>query len=167
MCDLSRPDGLMAGTVVFFGAGATKACGGPLTSEILPNILKGKHASAQTLSPDPTGRLDLLEEFLTKQFNVTAASPQERYPALPLLMRLIDTALDRRQSFHPQWEQPRVSDLREAIELGIFDHLEERLHKAPTNHHWQLFQDLYDAPQEPSVISTNYDVIADTAIMAV
>jgi hypothetical protein len=35
----------MAGTVVCLGAGATKASGGPLTSEILSNILKSTHVS--------------------------------------------------------------------------------------------------------------------------
>lgn len=157
----------MAATVVFLGAGATKACGGPLTSEILPNILKSKNDPTSESSTYSADRLDLLDEFLTTQFHVTAASPKEQYPALPLLMSLIDTALNRRQGFHPQWEPSRVSDLREAIELGIFEHLEERLEKAPTNNHWQLLQSLYDDPEEPSVISTNYDVIVDTAIMAV
>jgi hypothetical protein len=155
----------MPSTVVFLGAGATKACNGPRTSEILPNILKSKNIPAP--APSPAGRLDLLEEFLTKQFHVTAASPDAHYPSLPLLMSLIDTALDRRQALHPDWEHSRVTELRKAIELGIFDHLEERLFKAPTNNHWQLFQTLYDAPDEPIVISTNYDVIADTAMMAV
>jgi hypothetical protein len=165
----------MAGTVVFLGAGATKACGGPLTSEILPNILRAKLAPAAapplpagaTPAPDPGGRLDLLEELLTTQFHVNGASPNDQYPSLPLLMSLIDTALDRRQAFHTQWEHFRVSELREAIELGIFDHLEERLVHAPTNNHWQFLQSLYPAPEEPVVISTNYDLIVDTAMMSV
>lgn len=155
------------GTVVFLGAGATKACGGPLTNEILPNILKSQNVPAPGPAPDPAGRLDPLKEFLTKQFHVTAASPAEHYPSLPLLMSLIDTALDRRQTFHPDWNHLQISELREAIELGIFEHLEERLFKAPTNNHWELLQTLYDAREEPTVISTNYDVIADTALMAV
>lgn len=154
----------MVATVVFLGAGATKACGGPLTSEILPNIVRGWHSAG---APPPPDRLGLLEEFLRTQFHVTFQSPDQHYPALPLVMSLIDTALDRHQSLHPSWGYSRVSDLREAIELGIFDHLEEKLVKAPTNNHWELFQGLYNDPNEPIVISTNYDVIADTAIMAV
>jgi NAD-dependent SIR2 family protein deacetylase len=157
----------MVATVLFLGAGATKACGGPLTGEILPSILKSKNDPPPSPSSDSSARLDPLVEFLTGQFHVTAASPDDHYPALPLLMSLIDMALNRRQGFHSQWELPRVSDLREAIELGIFDHLEKRLEKAPTNNHWELFQMLYEEPEEPSVISTNYDVIADTAMMFV
>jgi hypothetical protein len=78
----------MPSTVVFLGAGATKACNGPLTSEILPNILKTKNVPVPAAAPDPAGRLDPLEEFLTKQFHVTAASPDAHYPSLPLLMSL-------------------------------------------------------------------------------
>ena len=157
----------MAGTVIFLGAGATKACGGPLTGEILPNILKGKNPSQSPTAVGSAERIDLLEDFLTQQFHVTAKSKDEHYPALPLLMSLIDVALDRRQPLHAQWDLLRVSELREAIELGIFDHLEERLRKAPTNNHWQLIQNIYPPPNEPVIISTNYDLIIDTALMFV
>jgi hypothetical protein len=76
-------------------------CNGPRTSEILSNIFKSKNVPAPAPAPDPAGRLDPLEEFLTKQFHVTAESPDAHYPSLPLLMSLIDTALDRRQALHP------------------------------------------------------------------
>jgi len=155
----------MLGTVIFLGAGATKSCDGPLTSEILPNMLNRK-VSAAPGAPDPTGRVPLIETFLNTQFHVTATSRTEDYPGLPLLMSLLDTALDRRQGLHAAWETARVSELREAIEFAIFDQLEERLMKAPTNNHWQLFDRCYPGMDEPRVISTNYDVIADTAIMA-
>ncbi|MGA8584080.1 MAG: hypothetical protein WB715_09640 [Roseiarcus sp.] len=82
-------------------------------------------------------------------------------------MSLIDTSLDRRQAFHPEWDAQRVSDLRQAIELRIFDLLEEQLKKAPTNNHWQLLQTVYPAGTQPCVISTNYDLIIDAAMMAV
>jgi len=157
----------MPGTVIFLGAGATKACGGPLTNEILPNILKGKNPPVPPTVAGSAERVDLLEDFLTQQFHVKADSPKEHYPALPLLMSLIDVALDRRQPFHAQWDLLRVSELREAIEVGIFDHLEARLIHAPTNNHWKLVQNIYPAPNEPVIISTNYDLIIDTALMFV
>jgi hypothetical protein len=102
---------------------------------------------------------------LETQFHVTPASLNEHYPGLPLLMSLIDTALDRRQSFHPCCDLDRMSRLREAIEFGIFDHLENRLMTAPTNNHWDLIGRLSAVGDEPRVISTNYDLIADTAMM--
>jgi len=154
----------MLGTVTFLGAGATKSCGGPLTGEILPDILRRLNAGGSE-SNDPSGRATLIREFLREQFHVTGASPNEQYPGLPLVMSLIDTALDRRQSFHHAWTSERLSQLREAVEFAIFDQLEEQLLKAPTNNHWNLFEHLYGASDEPQVITTNYDLVADTAMM--
>jgi hypothetical protein len=148
----------MAGTVIFLGAGATKSVGGPLTNEILREMLYG---STQAKTPP------LLREFVEKFFHVNAATPVEQFPGLPLLMSLLDTALDRRQAFHPDWELTRVSELRQAIEIGMFDLLEETLRRVPTNNHYGLLQKIYPAPAEPCVVSTNYDLIIDTAMMYV
>ncbi len=148
----------MVGTVLFLGAGATKSCGGPLTDEILPAVLA---------APDPSPSPASLSNFFGSLFHVSPGSPPDQFPSLPLVMSLIDTALDRRQTFHPDWDPQKMSDLRQAIELRIFDLLEEQLYKAPTNNHWQLLQTVYPAPSEPCVISTNYDLIIDTAMMSV
>ena len=147
----------MAGTVLFLGAGATKSCNGPLTDEILPAILK---------APDPSESSPVLSEFFANVFHIQPAAPKELFPGLPLVMSLLDMALDRRQAFHPEWDPQRVSELRQTIELRIFDLLEERLNQAPTNNHWTLLQALYPA-SAPIVISTNYDLIVDTAMMSV
>jgi hypothetical protein len=150
----------MGKTVLFLGAGATKACNGPMTNEILPGICKR--------AADPTSgwSLNRLKDFLERQFHVTAVSPNEHYPGLPLLMSLIDTALDRRQSFGADWDVPAVTQLREEVEFGIFDLLEEQLQKSPTNNHWELLNRLYPGDdEEPCVITTNYDLIVDTALM--
>ncbi|HEY4929932.1 MAG TPA: hypothetical protein VII23_00045 [Terriglobales bacterium] len=82
-----------------------------------------------------------------------------------MLMSLLDTALDRRQSFHPGWDANSILEIREAIEFGIFDVLEEKLFKAQTNNHWDFLQRIYPRPAQPCVISTNYDLIIDTAMM--
>ncbi len=149
----------MAGTVIFLGAGATKACGGPMTNEILPLIL----GSAPTF--DPAGRLPRLRQFLQEQFHILPNSPQDSYPGLPMLMSLLDTALDRRQAFHPAWDANSILEIREAVEFGIFDVLEEKLFKVQTNNHWDLLQKIYPPQVQPCVISTNYDLIIDTAMM--
>jgi hypothetical protein len=145
----------MAGTVIFLGAGATKACGGLMTNEILPAVLRAPDTSA------------LLSDFFRNLFHVNSGSPPDQFPGLPLVMSLLDTALDRRQALHPQWDPQRVSELRQAIEVRMFDLLEEKLCKARPNNHSQLLQTVYPSPAEPCVISTNYDLIIDTAMMSV
>jgi hypothetical protein len=81
-------------------------------------------------------------------------------------MSLLDTALERRQAFHPVWDTSSIGEIREAIELGIFDILEDKLPKAPTNNHYQLLDKVYVSPAQPQVISTNYDLVMDTAMMS-
>jgi hypothetical protein len=81
-------------------------------------------------------------------------------------MSLLDTALERRQLLHPAWDTNAISEMRMAIELAIFDALEDVLRRAPTNNHYVLLQKFFPGPSEPSVISTNYDLIIDTAMMA-
>ena len=160
-------------TVIFLGAGATCADGGPATSEILPQILKDREAPPEAASavPDVAGRLIDLTSFLQEEFNVNSASPKEFFPALPLLMSLLDTALDRRQSFLRRWNFNRVLRLRQQVELGIFELLERVLSKAQTTTHYTLIDKMYPASVdpassvEPCVITTNYDLLIDAAIM--
>lgn len=154
----------MAGTVLFLGAGATKSVHGPTTDEILPAMFSQQSPLAAS---DPKGRVASLVRFLENEFHVTAALPKEQYPGLPLLMSLLDLALERRELFHPDWDVAAVAELREAIELGIFDVLEEALMKFPTNNHFTLVNTLFASPAMPQVITTNYDLIVDAALMYV
>jgi hypothetical protein len=80
-------------------------------------------------------------------------------------MSLIDTALDRREVFHGGWDLNAVARLREAIEFDIFDVLEAALKRAPTNNHYNMLLKLFPSPQQPWVVTTNYDLIADAAMM--
>lgn len=150
----------MSNTVIFLGAGATRAVGGPLTDEILPAIFKAQ----VPLTPDARGRVPRLVEFLRQEFHVDVAFPKEKYPGLPLLMSLIDMAVDRRELFS-RWRIEELVELREAIEIATFDVLEDTLRKFPTNNHYTLFDRLFAIPDRPTVITTNYDLVADTSMM--
>jgi len=152
----------MSGTVLFLGAGATKSVQGPMTDEILPAMFAEKSRIAAS---DPKGRVAKLVQFLQNEFHVNSGLPKEQYPGLPLLMSLLDMALDRRELFDAGWDVSVVAELREAIELGIFDVLEEALMKFPTNNHFTLLGKLFTPPAMPQVITTNYDLIIDTALM--
>lgn len=160
---LAFEEGAMSGTVLFLGAGATKSEKGLLTDEILPALLAAKASLEQQ---DPSGRVNSLVDFLTQEFHVDPNQPDKyQYPGLPLLLSLIDTALDRREPLHGRWDLNVLAQLREAIEFGIFDALEEKLEKAPTNNHYAMFQKFFPSPGQPCVISTNYDLVADSAMM--
>src|SRR5580765_2478562 len=149
-------------TVLFLGAGATKSARGLMTDEILPAVVDGR---ARLASEDPKGIVDKLLQFLSYEFHVYAGLPKERFPSLPLLMSLIDMALDRREVFTGDWTVSVLSELREAIEFGIFDVLEDALNKFPTNHHYMLLDALFVSPLKPQIITTNYDLVVDSALM--
>jgi NAD-dependent SIR2 family protein deacetylase len=149
-------------TVLVLGAGATKAVGGPLTREILP------HAFQLGLR-DREDLMQLLDQFLVENFHLPsdrAARVEHDYPALPALISLLDIALERKQPFGAAWGLDRLASVREALEYAIFTLIKERLQQNPTNQHFELFQRLA-AGGGPHVISLNYDVVADNALMAV
>jgi len=152
----------MGGTVLFLGAGATKSVQGPMTDEILPAMFAEQSRIAAS---DPKGPVAQLVRFLENAFHINSGLPKEQYPGLPLLMSLLDMALDRRELFYAEWDVNAVAELREAIELGIFDVLEEALRKFSTKDHFILLEKLFTAPATPQVITTNYDLIVDTTLM--
>lgn len=146
----------MPGTVVILGAGASKSAKGPLTEEILPHIILRKDLAPQ---------LGEFAEFLRETFHTGVASGEAEYPSLPLLMSLLDTAIARKQSFLGRWDLQGVTRMRRAVELGIFQVLEDELKKAPTTNHYQLLSQLFPATDPPCVVSMNYDLIIDTSMM--
>lgn len=163
-------------TVILFGAGATRACDGPETAEILPQaydpVLRSEmENSGFTELIQREGFVDLLDEFLIANFHL----PQDRtvrqkndYPGLTLLMSLIDTAIDRKQPIGPYWVPDRITDLqqqgkaerrslvdvRQSLEYLIFALLEYKLQQVSEdkNYYLKLFQKLYpkndSAPEE-------------------
>ena len=95
----------MSGTVLFLGAGATKSVQGPMTDEILPAMFTEMSLIANS---DPKGRVAKLMHFLESEFHINSGLPKEQYPGLPLLMSLIDMALDRRELFDAEWDGKQV-----------------------------------------------------------
>jgi hypothetical protein len=141
-------------TAVIFGAGATKACKGPLTNEILPR--------AFDLRDDPRiareGFLQTVEAFLVENFNLPVKHEErsiDHYPPLPLLLSLVDTAVDRKQSFSATWSTDRLISVRDSLDYLIFAVLEHDLERIGTN------------GDDVAIISFNYDIIADNALMGI
>jgi hypothetical protein len=150
--------------VVFFGAGATKACGGPLKNEILP------HGFTPATAPPPPPFLEELDEFLVREFNVPSPRDRRRkehYPSLPLLLSLIDTAVDRNQPLTRHSSCKDLLRIRTALEFTIFAVLENAMRRrrgaAPYGHMFDMVAMELDMP--PDVISLNYDVLAERALI--
>jgi NAD-dependent SIR2 family protein deacetylase len=163
--------------VVILGAGATKACNGPLTNELLPQVFQLREAARQTGDSDALSLFDreefinLLDDFLTSNFHVPpapAARQTDDYPALPLLLSLVDTAIDRRQALGPGWDPPRLRDVREALEYAVFAVLDHQLQHTTNDLHFRFLDRLYrESGTLPSVVSLNYDIIVDNTLARV
>lgn len=155
--------------VVIFGAGATAACGGPTTDQILPSAFRGFYGPSRPRSFEREDFFGTVECFLIDAFQLPKAQDQrtsQHYPSLPLLLSLIDTAIDRNQPFAGQ-TVAKLRDVRAAVEYLIFAVLFESLqHTEERNPYRRMFDALSKLHFEPVVISLNYDVIADNALFA-
>ena len=146
--------------VVIFGAGATKACGGPLTNEILPDVFSLR----QDLERE--GYLAKLEEFLVENFHLPPEPMRQshHYPPLPLVLSLVDTALDRGDAFAQCWTPSDLRVVRESLEYAIFALLEVRLRQIE-HHYGRFLEALYETqPRAATLISVNYDIIPDNEL---
>jgi hypothetical protein len=156
--------------IVILGAGATAACGGPLTDQILPAALNGKmaHDDQKTLVADREELLGLAREFLGECFNVPLNKPEvtkEDCPSLPMVLSMLRQSVVRKRPVG-NWTGDRLIKAKRAIEYAAFAVIEAALRSIPSDPHRTLLEPLYQRGVEPVVVSLNYDVIVDNAMFA-
>jgi hypothetical protein len=158
--------------IIILGAGATKACGGPLTGDILPAALNGEmaHDDQKTLVADREELLLLTREFMTTCFNVPVDPRpirKEDCPSLPMVLSMLRRSVELHQPLGA-WEGEHLVKARRAVEYAIFAVIEATLRRIPEGRqfHRTLLEPLYQRGVEPSVVSLNYDVIVDNAMFA-
>lgn len=174
----AKSEKLVEPAVVFLGAGATVACGGPSTNEILPRAFKLARLD------EAVGRNDFtkaVQRFLEDNFNLPHKGVVDAadYPPLPLLLSLIDTALEKEQRdpdgkagrFREPWVGERLRTVRHGLEYLTFCVLEKTLDWTLTdtkakrdNPHLDLLTELRRRNQRPTFISLNYDIIIDNSL---
>lgn len=146
--------------VVVLGAGATKACGGPLADELLPWAFRR----------GPQAGLDQLSAFLASEFGVPVKRRDDDFPQLPLLLGLLDTAIDREHGFGGRWPVEKLRTIRKQAEYAVFRAIVHSLRAqraSGPDPHRRLFELLWHRTgREPAVISLNYDLLADQAMIA-
>ena len=158
--------------VLILGAGATRACGGPLTNEILPPAFKPPVVGTSIFL------LPTLKRYLKDEFRVAfpeagakGAQPplDDEYPPLPLLLSLLDTSIDRRDSLSPKWPLSELVRVRHAVEYAIFGVVNEKVglrRSAPGEKlHQRLLEKVFGNQAPPQVISLNYDILVDNAMI--
>jgi hypothetical protein len=163
-------------TVVIVGAGATAACGGPLTNALLP-LAFGAGADAPCRQPivsvgvPNASDLSFADQFLVETFEVPPDHRDRRsvdYPALPIALSLIDLAVERGQAFGKRWTPRRLRRARLGLESAIHAVLKVTLEGVDLedNPYVRLLEREFTADgPAPVVISLNYDTLADCAIL--
>ena len=135
--------------VVIVGAGASFHAEAPGLKKMLPTVLA---AEPQKLAK--------LYEFVRDYFR--NEDPLQRPPALPFVLGVIDTALDRKQDLGPSWGLDELREVRRQIDYGIFSVLRGIKGQGPYR---QLVAWLAEAEDEPTVVSVNYDLLIDSAMI--
>ncbi len=148
---------------VVLGAGATKACDGPLTAEILPMAFRAAKP----------GELIGLGRFLQGVFGMPerAARRDDDYPPLPTLLSLLDTAISREHDLGPEWPTARLREVRREAEYAVFRAIEFAM-RAPKSWSNRCHENLLEhvnrrTGELPVVVSFNYDLRIDYAMMDV
>ncbi len=155
--------------IIVLGAGATKACGGPLTDEILPAALNGEmaHDDRTTLVEDRERLLELTREFLRDCFNVPLQQPVQKRdcPSLSLVLSMVQRSAALGTNIGT-WRGDDLIKVKRAIEYSMFAVIEAALRRIPGNqrHHHTLLEPLYARQVNPTIVSLNYDVIVDNAM---
>ena len=156
--------------VIVLGAGATKACGGPLTDEILPAALKNwfEMDGQQFSVNNREDMLVLAKEFMQRCFNVPVDNDlitKDTCPSLPMVLSMLRRSTQLNMPIG-DFSGDNLVKARRAIEYSIFAVIEATLHRIPENKrfHTELLKPFYLKGIEPTVISLNYDVIVDNAM---
>lgn len=147
-------------TVVVLGAGATAACGGPTTDALLYESCR--------MQLKQESLIGFFEGFLQSNFNLPvdrALRTKDDYPGLPLLLSLIDTALDRKQQFGTA-DVATLARVRRGIEYAVFAVLDFKLRGVDASAYRKLIDQVRLTTQKPpQIISTNYDILVDNMLV--
>jgi hypothetical protein len=161
-------------TVVVFGAGASAACGTPLTNEILWKAFDDEEVKRDlSRNKDRADDIERVQYCLTNHFHVPDHDAQpEDYPSLTLLLSLLDLSIERNRPFPASPKFPsglsreELAKARAALEYIIFGVLDHYLKDQRKHAQYDLLgsEAVRNGTEGPQVISLNYDIIADTAL---
>lgn len=161
----------MSGTALFLGAGASKAFGLPITSELFPLILQ--KLSEGSLFQGKNEAEDKLQEYIKTLYPGLDSLPAKEYPLITDTLSLLDHLLNTGNSLGPGFKTKDIVAARNLFEMAILEVLKipfrnrpgQRSQETPVllkqfgswivENHNQRFV---------SVISTNYDIAIETEI---
>ena len=154
--------------VFFFGAGASKAEGGLLTSELLFESLNDRRVPKEfTL---------IVKRFLKDLFrinDVTKLKSEKEIPGFEELLTLVDVAILKQEELSRYWNADTLRRLREALVYCMARILKIKLRRLEGEPHLAYHQNFVTTildQNKPdvhnSLVSLNYDILLDNPILA-
>lgn len=136
--------------VYVLGTGASKARGGPLMAELLPEALRNR------VEIDQDGRIAKVEGFLRDFFAMDFSQGFEngRYPAIGEVLSLIDFALTDKLGLGPRFSCDYLRQTRQNIEFLIFAILDYKLKRLADSNLTPSF--VRKLPKDSTIISLNH-----------
>lgn len=155
--------------VFFFGAGASKAEGGPLTSELLFESLNHSMVPGEFTT--------IVKRFLKDFFGIDDTSKLKSAKELPgfeELLTLVDVAILKQEELSAFWNTNNLRQLREALVYCMARILRMKLSSSsvaePCQEYHQKFVasilDQENFASSNSFLSLNYDILLDNPILA-
>jgi hypothetical protein len=156
-------DMVQVDTVIFFGAGASKAEGAPLQGELLQKFLERNWDE-----PEITRIQARVRAFLNAFF--TAGLGDETFPTFEEILGILDIALQRNEGFKGYPNSAPKSALiqaREDIVQSISVTLDKELGIGRSPHHQTLVNRLGEDGSllRTAFVSLNYDIILDSELV--
>ena len=157
-------------TVVFLGAGASKAFGFPLTSDILPELRRGLRESTLFGGRD-AAHVEQLNAFLTDIFPGFHTLPDDELPLITDVLSLIDYSIHTLSAPAPKREVNGLIEFRLLLERAIADAVskwpyeegkEPPALKGLTR--WLLQEGRHPA-RHIGIITSNYDLALETELL--
>jgi NAD-dependent SIR2 family protein deacetylase len=151
---------------VFLGAGASKAFGYPLTSEILPEIKK-RVLTGELFGSGPSHRA--AEAELDSYFSALLPGWEHDEIALPPItdvMSLIDHALLSNTSLLRGSGAPELTRFRKLVERGIYEVINDAYDGEPWPIRKKFIAWLLRDRENTGMITTNYDLEVDMGVFS-
>lgn len=156
-------------TVFLFGAGASKAEGAPLTSELLYEALRQPHMDKNLV--------EVVVKFLKDFFGIAdlrCVSCASQLPSFEELLTIVDLAILKHEAFSREWNEASLEKLHDALVYNMSKILKEKLQsqlETAPKYHSDFIQTIYrnrmdDNPSDYSFLSLNYDLLLDNALIA-
>ncbi|MFZ7130805.1 MAG: SIR2 family protein [Eubacteriales bacterium] len=141
-------------SIIFLGAGASKAEGAPLQNELLFEYFK-EYANKKDKY------YNILRDFFLKTYNLDVCQTKI-FPTIEEILGLLYTSEKNQQSFYFD-----INKIKEAIIFSMGEILDKKI-KHPATFHFKLIEKLkaQNVLQDIIFVTTNYDTLIDRAIYA-